>query len=65
MESDKRGESIKELNTIDSMKNEEINKIKNGNNKAPRVRIDSQCEKQSFCSNDMKKHVSIFRKFKF
>ncbi|CAG9807373.1 unnamed protein product [Chironomus riparius] len=56
MESDKRGESIKELNKIDSVKNEEINKNINAN----RVRVDSQCEKQPFCTNDMKKNISIF-----
>jgi hypothetical protein len=61
MESDKRGESIKELNKIDLVKNEEINK----NIIVPRVRVDSQCEKQPFCSNDMKKNISIALIFLF
>ena len=60
MESDKPEESIKELNKIDSVKNEELNK----NETVTRVRIDSQCEKQPFCTNDMKKNISIFCKYR-
>lgn len=62
MESDKPGESSKEMYNIDLVKNEESNKNKNGNSTATRVRIDSQSEKQNFCTNDMKKNISIFCK---
>lgn len=55
MESDKQGE----LNKIDTVKNEEkLKDINNGSHKIV-IQNDLQNEKSSFCTNDMKKHVSI------
>lgn len=80
MASDNRGELPKELNKIDSIKNDEksnkmvkVNnnstKLKNNNinnaTTAITVHSDSQNEKKTFCTNDVKKHISILCKFKF